>query len=80
MAQPVYNIIKAPVGWSVFCDRVRIGGVYGTKGAALEAIAVAAAFTVLVGNGVQINVPGGVEPGEIEIAETWPSKWSALLK
>lgn len=64
----------------VFLDRIRLGGVYGTKEAALEAAAVAAAFSVRDGDGVQINVPAGAEPGEIEIAEPWPAEWDALLK
>ena len=40
MGQSVYKIAKAPVGWVVFLDPTRTGGVYGTKEAALEAAAV----------------------------------------
>jgi hypothetical protein len=36
MADLVYNIAKAPVGWVVYLDHVRLGGVYGTKEAAFE--------------------------------------------
>ncbi|MEA2869999.1 MAG: hypothetical protein QOE39_4714, partial [Bradyrhizobium sp.] len=28
MTQSIYNIVKAPMGWSIFCDGVKIGGVY----------------------------------------------------
>ena len=31
------KIVKAPLGWSVFADNVKIGGVYDSRGAALEA-------------------------------------------
>ena len=31
MADLIFNIVKAPVGWVVHLDCVRIGGVYGTK-------------------------------------------------
>jgi hypothetical protein len=57
MTQSVYNIVKAPLGWLVFCDGVKTGGIYGSKEAALEAAAVAAALAVRDGAGVQINVP-----------------------
>jgi hypothetical protein len=42
MADLVYNVAKAPVGWVVYLDRVRLGGVYGTKEAAFESAMVAA--------------------------------------
>ena len=38
MAVIVYNIVKAPMGWAVFCDGVKLGGIYGSKEAALEAL------------------------------------------
>ena len=57
MTQSVYNIVKAPLGWSIFCDGVKIGGTYGSKEAALEAAGVAAALAVRDGAGIQINVP-----------------------
>jgi hypothetical protein len=59
MSQIVYNVVKAPVGWMVFGDRVRVGGVHANKEAALEAAAVAAALVVRDGSAVQINVPAG---------------------
>jgi hypothetical protein len=31
----VYNVVKAPIGWSLFCNRERIGG-YVSNEAALE--------------------------------------------
>jgi hypothetical protein len=58
MAQSVFDIVKAPLGWSIFADNVKIGGIYGSKEAALEAAALAASFAVSEGAGVQINVPG----------------------
>jgi hypothetical protein len=58
MERSVFEIVKAPLGWSVFADNVKIGGVYDSRGAALEAAALAASYTVSDGAGVQINVPG----------------------
>jgi hypothetical protein len=55
---------------------VRIVGVYGTKEAALDGAAVAAAFAVRDGDGVQINVPGAVELSEAEIVDSRPTKWT----
>ena len=58
MEKSVFEIVKAPLGWSVFADNVKIGGVYDSRGAALEAAALAASYTVSNGGGVQIIVPG----------------------
>ena len=58
MERSVFEIVKAPLGWSVFADNVKIGGVYDSRGAALEAAALAASCTIGDGGGVQINVPG----------------------
>ena len=58
MERSVFEIVKAPLGWSVFADNVKIGGVYDSRGAALEAAAQAASDTINDGGGVQINVPG----------------------
>jgi hypothetical protein len=57
MTISIYNIAKAPMGWAVYCDGVRIGGVFGSKAAAFEAATVAASFAVQGGSGVQLNVP-----------------------
>jgi hypothetical protein len=57
MAQSVYNIVKEPLGWSIFCDGLKSGGTYGSKEAALEA----AALAVRDGAGIQINVPSAPE-------------------
>jgi hypothetical protein len=79
MTQIIYNVVKAPVGWSLISDGVRIGGIFGTKEAALEAATVAASFSVRDGQGIQINVPE--EPATAQgIVEAWPSKWNELLK
>ena len=61
MMRSVFEIVKAPMGWTVYADNVKIGGVYDSRGAALEAAALAASFTVDDGGGVQINVPGTEE-------------------
>jgi hypothetical protein len=58
MERSVFEIVKAPLGWSVFADNVKIGGVYDSRAAALEAAALAASYTINDGGGVQINVPG----------------------
>ena len=57
MADRVYSLVKGPAGWVLFLDGARVGGIYGTKEAAFEAVMVAASFIVRVGEGVQINVP-----------------------
>jgi hypothetical protein len=61
MTQSVYNIVKVPLGWLIFCDGVKINGTYGSKEAALEAAAVSAALAVRDGAGIQINVPSAPE-------------------
>ena len=61
MERSVFEVVKAPLGWSVFADNVKIGGVYESRGAALEAAVQAASDTVTDGGGVQINVPGAEE-------------------
>jgi hypothetical protein len=80
VAQLIYNVVKAPVGWVVYVDRVRLGGVYGTKEAAFEAAMVAASFPVRDGDGVQISVPSDAELRHVEPTEPWPKEWNAYLK
>jgi len=58
MVRSVFEVVKAPLGWSVFADNVKIAGVYDSRSAALEAAALAASFAVSDGVAVQINVPG----------------------
>jgi|HubBroStandDraft_5_1064220.scaffolds.fasta_scaffold1503982_2 hypothetical protein len=67
MAVVVYNIIKAPMGWAVVCDGVKLGGIYGSKEAALEATTVAASFALRDGAGLQINAPDEAGPDEIPL-------------
>ena len=74
MAELVYNVVKAPVGWVLFLDGVRVGGVYGTKEAALEAESVAAAFAIRDGDGVQISVPSDARLRDVEVSEPWPKE------
>jgi hypothetical protein len=52
MADRIYSLVKGPTGWVLFLDGARFGGIYGTKGAAFEAVMVAASFVVGVGDGV----------------------------
>jgi hypothetical protein len=73
MTVVVYNIVKAPMGWAVFCD-VKLGGICGSKEAALEATTVAAAFILRDGGGVQINAPDGAGSDEI------PLRWVEALE
>jgi len=42
MTISIYNVAEAPLGWSIYCDGVKIGGVFGSKSAAFEAATVAA--------------------------------------
>ena len=34
MMRSVFEIVKAPMGWTVYADNVKIGGVYNSRGAA----------------------------------------------
>jgi hypothetical protein len=61
MTQSIYNIVKTPSGWFVYCDGAKTGGTYGSKEAALEAAAVAAALAARDGRAIQIYVPGAAE-------------------
>ena len=80
MADLVYNVAKAPVGWVVYLDHVRLGGVYGTKAAAFEAATVAASFAVRDGDGVHVSVPSDAKLRAIETTEPWPKEWNGFLK
>ena len=59
--QSIFSVVKAPLGWSIYSDGVKLGGVYGSKEAAFEAATIAAMFAVRDGAGVQINVPSAGE-------------------
>ncbi len=74
MTISVYNIAKAPMGWAIYCDGVRIGGVFGSKAAAFEAATVAASVAVQGGSGVQLNVP------DAQKSDLIPSEWIAAIK
>jgi hypothetical protein len=74
MTTTFYNLVKAALGWSIYCDGVRLGGIYASKEAALEATTVAASFAVRDGAGVQINIPSAREPAEI------PLNWISAVK
>ena len=74
MGRLVYNVAKAPIGWSLFRDRERIGG-FVSKDAALEAATAAASAMIREGHSIQINVPGS-DPSEEKKAESWPERWN----
>ena len=74
MTISVYNIAKAPMGWAIYCDGVRIGGVFGSKAAAFEAATVAASAAVQGGSGVQLDVP------DAQKSDLIPSEWIAAIK
>ena len=74
MGRLVYNVAKAPIGWSLFRDRERVGG-FVSKEAALEAATAAASAALREGHSIQINVPGS-DPSEGEKAESWPERWN----
>ena len=78
MGSHVYNIVRAPIGWALFCDRERIGGFVSSE-AALEAATAFGANALREGHSIQINVPGP-ELREIEGFELWPARWHADLK
>jgi hypothetical protein len=61
MAHSICSVVKAPVGWLVLLDGVRLGGVYVSRIEALNAAATAAAFVLKDGDGVQISVPASPE-------------------
>ena len=73
MGSHVYNVVKAPIGWSLFCDRERIGGFVSNE-AALEAAAAFGAKALREGDSIQINVPGP-QSHEIEDFVSWPARW-----
>jgi hypothetical protein len=74
MADVVYNLVKGPAGWVLSLDGVRVGGVYGTKEAAFEAVMVAASFAIRVGDGVQINAPSDAKLRVIQKVDPWPKE------
>ena len=72
MSSFVYNVAKAPIGWSLFRDRERIGA-YGSKEAALEAATAVGADALREVHSIQINVPGS-DSNELEKLESWPEQ------
>ena len=78
MGSHIYNVVKAPIGWSLFCDRERVDG-YVSSEAALETATAAAANALREGHSIQINLPGP-ELREIEGFESWPAQWHVDLK
>jgi hypothetical protein len=78
MGSNTYNVVKAPIGWSLFCNRERIGG-YGSSEEALEAAMAFGTHALREGHGIQINVPG-VAPEIDDIAKSRPAHWQFDLK
>ena len=74
MGSHVYNVVKAPIGWSLFCNRERIGS-YVSSEAALEAATIFGANALREGRSIQINVPG-LAPREVQDFNSWPARWS----
>ena len=74
MGRFVYKLTKAPIGWSLFRDRERVGG-FVSKEAALEAATAAGADALREGHSIQINVPGS-DSNEFEKLESWPERWN----
>ena len=80
MADRVYGLVKEPAGWVLFLDGARVGGIYGTKEAAFEAVMVAASFVVGVGDAVQINVPSDARMRGTDKVDRRAEKVSAFFK
>ena len=77
MGSHIYNVVKAPIGWSLFCNRERIGG-YCSSEEALEAAMAFGAIALREGHHIQINVPGA-DP-ELNGDVSWRARWQADLK
>jgi hypothetical protein len=77
MGNNIYNVVKAPIGWSLFCNRERIGG-YCSSEEALEAAMTFGADALREGHRIQINVPGAAP--EIDETAVWPARWRFDLK
>jgi hypothetical protein len=80
MADRVYSLVRGPAGWVLFLDGARVGGIYGTKEAAFEAVMVAASFVVGVGDGVQINVPSDARMRGADKVDCRAEEVSAFFK
>ena len=61
MERSVFEIVKAPLGWSVFADNVKIGGVYEFARRRPGSRRIGRILHVTDGGGVQIIVPGAEE-------------------
>jgi hypothetical protein len=77
-ADVVYSVVKAPVGWMLFLDGVRICGICRTNEAAFEVAMVAASFAVRDGDVVQVNVPSDARLSDVKQTESWPKEWKRL--
>ena len=78
MGSHVYNVVKAPIGWSLFCNRERIGG-YVSSEAALEAATAFGATALREGHSIQINVPEPAQHKNKDF-EPWPARWHIDLE
>ena len=64
----VYNVTKAPIGWSLFRDRDRIAA-YASREAALEVATAAGADAGIV------TACKSTVLNEIEKSVSWPDRW-----
>jgi hypothetical protein len=80
MGHSVCSVVKAPVGWLVLLDGVRLGGVYSSNIEALNAAATAAAFVVKDGDGVQISVPASDDPTELIGLQSSPADTAGSVR
>jgi hypothetical protein len=75
-----WRATPAPVGWVLFLDDERVGGVHGTKEAAFQAVMVAASFAIRSGDGVPNNAPSEANMRATKKPDPWPKEWIAFLK
>ena len=59
----VFEIVKAPLGWSVLPGNIKIDGVYNCRRFALEAAALAASYSISDGGGVRSTCPARKKKG-----------------
>ena len=80
MTTRIYSITKAPLGWSIYCDDAKVGGVFASKSAAFEVANVAASIAIQKGEGVQVNVPAALGTAEVTEHPADERNWAASLE
>src|SRR5262245_42244977 len=71
MGNNVYDVVKAPIGCSLFCNRDRIGG-YCWSEEALDAGMAFSTRAVREGSGIPVNAPAP-EPDASDVP-AWPGR------